>query len=520
TPGVPRFAQGSHHNLTGHGPILPVPPIFDTNPSHLSANVIDNDDEVNDETDDADPLGERLGDAVRSSPPWLTSLVVHMMLLVITGLLFRPELVRERLDLELVIAENVGEQLIDDNLDLGLLEPIEIDEPTLTPDDLAPTEDPFAAPPNPLEVHEEGNRIISDIAAPNIGIALTGRNPGTKQALLAAYGGNVATEQAVVEALKWLKRNQLRDGSWKLSGPYADGVFGVDNPTAATSMALLAFQGAGHTHQRGEYQPEVAKGWKFLIKQQQTDGSFTAPSDHHRLYSQAQATIALCELYGMTKDPGYRDAAQLALNYATRIQSAEGGWRYYPGSDADMSVTGWFVMAYQSGLMAGLTVPSPTLDAVSRYIDSVSNEYGDRYRYNRGRPATESMTAEALLCRQYLGWERDDGRLASGIDYLLQSPVNFRNQNVYAWYYSTQVIHHVGGPDWEKWNDTMRQELPKHQITAGKERGSWDPSRDAHGELGGRLYVTCLCTFMLEVYYRHLPIYDFAFTEGMKSPAE
>ena len=66
----------------------------------------------------------------------------------------------------------------------------------------------------------------------------------------------------------------------------------------------------------------------------------------------------------------------------------------------------------------------------------------------------------------------------------------------------------------------VRQELPKHQITAGKERGSWDPSRDAHGELGGRLYVTCLCTFMLEVYYRHLPIYDFAFTEGMKSPAE
>ena len=24
---------------------------------------------------------------------------------------------------------------------------------------------------------------------------------------------------------------------------------------------------------------------------------------------------------------------------------------------------------------------------------------------------------------------------------------------------------------------------------------------------GGRLYVTALCTWMLEVYYRHLPIY-------------
>jgi hypothetical protein len=30
-------------------------------------------------------------------------------------------------------------------------------------------------------------------------------------------------------------------------------------------------------------------------------------------------------------------------------------------------VTGWFVMALQSGLMAGLDVQSPTLDAVSRF---------------------------------------------------------------------------------------------------------------------------------------------------------
>jgi hypothetical protein len=53
----------------------------------------------------------------------------------------------------------------------------------------------------------------------------------------------------------------------------------------------------------------------------------------------------------------------------------------------------------------------------------------------------------------------------------------------------------------------MRQEIPENQEHHGKERGSWDPSDDEWGRTAGRLYMTCLCTYMLEVYYRHLPLY-------------
>jgi len=61
-------------------------------------------------------------------------------------------------------------------------------------------------------------------------------------------------------------------------------------------MALLAFQGAGHTHQRGSHQLIVKRGWDYLLKQLDADGNFFHYSvDHHRLYSQAQATIAICE---------------------------------------------------------------------------------------------------------------------------------------------------------------------------------------------------------------------------------
>ena len=58
-----------------------------------------------------------------------------------------------------------------------------------------------------------------------------------------------------------------------------------------------------------------------------------------------------------------------------------------------------------------------------------------------------------------------------------------------------------------KWNGVMRQLLPENQEKRGGERGSWNPNGDRWGDAGGRLYVTCLSLYTLEVYYRHLPIY-------------
>jgi hypothetical protein len=67
----------------------------------------------------------------------------------------------------------------------------------------------------------------------------------------------------------------------------------------------------------------------------------------------------------------------------------------------------------------------------------------------------------------------------------------------------------MDGSEWNQWNQIMRQEVPSHQTQTGKEKGSWSPSGDRWGAHGGRLYVTCLSVYMLEVYYRHLPIYKY-----------
>jgi hypothetical protein len=40
--------------------------------------------------------------------------------------------------------------------------------------------------------------------------------------------------------------------------------------------------------------------------------------------------------------------------------------------------------------------------------------------------------------------------------------------------------------------------------------GSWHPQqpvRDRWGDAGGRMYVTAMHLLMLEVYYRHLPLF-------------
>lgn len=505
-PATPKPAPANRSLAANMAPPAPQPTSIPQSPAPetVPQKVVREDDPDEHEDDPAKV-------AARSAPPWLLSLGIHAALLIIIALISIPQFVQKTVVLDVTYAEEIGEQLIDPDLDFGdELNDLEIVEPVLS-EDFTPVEDPFAAPPNIEPMFLNDVSAVSMLEAPSIGKALDGREKGAKAALLAAYGGNASTEASVKKGLEWLKRNQRKDGMWSLTGPYDTIPGTLENEVAATAMALLAFQGAGHTHKVGEFKSVVAKGWDALLKNQDSEGNFfrPGPPPHHRLYTHAQATIALCELYGMTKDAKYRKPAQLALNYSVSAQSPVGGWRYTPTQDADLSVTGWFMMAMQSGRMAGLDVPSDTLDKITNFLDSVQAEEGAKYMYKPRDGVKPSMTAEGLLCRQYLGWKHDDPRLATGCDYLLlpENGIDWDLPNAYHWYYATQTLHHMGGDRWDQWNAVMRQSLPEQQVSSGNERGSWNPGGDQWASHGGRLYMTCFCVYMLEVYYRHLPIY-------------
>lgn len=486
-------------------------------------------------TDEQGPAGRPLVDVgaiARDSPPWLVSAILHMTVLIVLGLWMVASNYETPLQLEVRYAEELGEIDFDSIDDFTELSDVEIEQTELSPEVLPVVIDPLSMPD---VVPFDPQATFATNASPSIaiGAALTGREPGMREALRDAYGGTALTEGAVVEGLRWLARNQKSNGSWSLKGPYRNGA-GRENAEAATAMALLAFQGHGHTHrplpntgsaeaggpfahdsgdnkESGDpFHRVVSRGWNWLLNQQHKDGHFFKDVGDSRLYTQAQCTIAICELYGMTHDEELRKPAQRAVDYCVKIQTPQGGWRYNPGDGNDLSVTGWFAMALQSARMAGLEVPSDTFKKLDRYLDSVEKEYGSRYSYQTRSGATPAMTAEGLLCRQYLGWEQDDERLTEGVQYLLRFLPEWDERNVYHWYYATQVMHHMEGEPWREWNAVMRQLLPEKQEKRGRERGSWDPNGDRWGAHGGRLYTTCLSIYMLEVYYRHLPIYGHA----------
>ena len=447
---------------------------------------------------------------VRESPAWLLSAVLHLVVLLVLGLCWIGATTENPLALHAEYAENLGEQLIEDELVLDALAETEVDQQAVEFEPLPPVEEPLAMPDLAM-LSPVGPLMASDQPSLMPGVALKGREPGMREALLQEFGGTATTESAVMAGLAWLARNQKRTGQWSLKGPYGDGSR-AENEEAATAMALLAFQGRGFTHKSGpreKYARVVEQGWRWLLRSQRDDGMFFRKGpEHHRLYTQAQCAIALCELYGMTRDETFREPAQLAIDYLVSIQANQGGWRYAPGSGSDLSVTGWVVMALQSARMAGLDVPSETFSRVSEFLDLVQSKDGSEYAYMPRAMPKISMTAEGLLCRQYLGWQRDDERLKKGVLKLVENlPKWGKRRSVYYWYYATQVCHHVEGDAWLRWNEVMRQVLPENQVKRGRERGSWNPAGDRYGADAGRLYVTCLSIYTLEVYYRHLPIY-------------
>lgn len=477
-------------------------------------------------------LRERWNTAVAKSPAFSASLVVHVLLVLVLALIGIRERTAERLRLELSFGssdaepggkekaeeEEAAPPAVEIKPDVAKVEPPAQPEPRDTRR-AAPQPEPTPEPVAPVAAVPAGEPAAPPATA--ISAALSGRSAESRQQLLGAGGGTGETETAVGLALEWIVRQQRKDGLWSLQGPYADGSR-QENRLAASALALLALQGAGNTPAAGEHHAAVAKAWKALLRLQATDGTFDAGPmiEQHQMYAHGQITIALCELFGMTKDPELAEPARRALGYCLAAQMPDGGWRYQPprpGGDnrGDMSVTGWFLMALKSGEMAGLAVPPATYERLAAFLDAVfvSPEKGYGYQISPGqkyfdfRPA---LTAEALLCRLYLGSKPDEPRIASGVALLLrEAPIDFdyRRKNVYAWYYETQVCHHVGGRAWEAWNRRMQAELVPAQVATGREKGSWDPANDQWGYVGGRLFMTSLCTCMLEVYYRHLPLY-------------
>ena len=352
-----------------------------------------------------------------------------------------------------------------------------------------------------------------------------------------AQGAEPTTEASIHLGLEFLARHQSADGSWSLSGFDRDEpqyLNQLESDTAATGLALLAFQGAGYNHREFKYARQVDHAIQWLIENQGPDGRLYVSSESDpvcRMYSHGIAALALSEAYGMTQDANLKKPAQKAIDFIVKMQDPrKGGWRYddRPGKlSTDTSVSGWMMMAMQSGRLAGLRVDDDSFESIGNWLDVAADPDNiSRYRYDpfatnsngvsriQGRRPTISITSVGLLMRIYSGWDRNDPRLLAGADYLVNNQLPSDStpllRDTYYWYYATQVLKYVDGPQWKTWNDQLRPLLIRSQEKEGDFAGSWHPYRpvpDRWGSFGGRIYVTTMNLLSLEVRHRMLPLY-------------
>jgi hypothetical protein len=99
-------------------------------------------------------------------------------------------------------------------------------------------------------------------------------------------------------------------------------------------------------------------------------------------------------------------------------------------------------------------------------------------------------------------WDKGKGsNINKAAKYILEnSTFDFKaGANIYAHYYESQAMMQRGGAEWKKYNELFRDQLLNNQDPDG----SWKiPPGSPH--VVNNVMSTCLCTLMLEVYYRFL----------------
>lgn len=346
---------------------------------------------------------------------------------------------------------------------------------------------------------------------PIMGESFRGRGPSSRKDMLGPNGGTDLSEAAVGRGLVWLAKQQKADGSWVFDGSSADAT------AASTGLALLPFLAAGQTHKKfaeNKYQSTVEKGLQYLLSLQNADGSFRR-SGPQQMYAHAIATVALCELYGMSGDKGrVHGPAMKAVAFLVASQGPDGSWGYRPKTNGDTSIVGWQIQALHSAkLCKDIPVPEDAFVKARAFLDKVSDSSKHAtYGYTDRNGIKPSLTAVGLLSRYYGDkWGPMNPGMAAGVGYLMKNWMPNRDRfDMYYYYYATQVVHFYDGAEWHRdWNPKMRDMLIDLQVPATKvgNAGSWDPDGAIIGQHCGRLGTTCLALLTLEVYYRHLPLY-------------
>jgi hypothetical protein len=475
---------------------------------------------------------------LKQVPAWAISMLVHIVAILLMALMTgqsvqieKPTVITSSVSeaeeeiSELEETEDVPEETPEDVTD-PVADVMVTTEVAVSSVEVAAMTDDLEAAPLAVELSEFGSEtaLASDMMATIGAVGGSGSGMGggfgargKPGKVAGGRGGGADTEAAVDRALKWLAEHQLPDGGWDFNLKNCPSCEGKCSPSgkstdraAATALALLPFLGRGYTHREGPYTKQVEGGIRFILQKVAAKGNPSSIGD--TFYTVGVAGIVLSECYAMSQDPELAAPTQAVLNCIMDGQHDNGGWRYYPKQGGDTSAMGWHLMALKSGHMASLQVRPEVIKKAGAFLDGIQlDEQGSGYGYveKLEQTATPATRAIGLLCRMYLGWQKDHPGLQAGALWIAK---HGPTDDLYYDYYATQVMHHLEGDMWIAWNAKMKAMLLQTQARQGHEAGSWYDGVAGHvgygPTIGGRLYCTAMATMILEVYYRHLPLYS------------
>ncbi|MGI8605111.1 MAG: hypothetical protein ACR2OZ_19235 [Verrucomicrobiales bacterium] len=351
---------------------------------------------------------------------------------------------------------------------------------------------------------------------------------GDRDKRIAESGGVPETELHVKKSLDWLKKSQNPDGSW-----------GSQHKGSMSGLALLSYLGHCETPDSSkDYGDTVLKGIMFMVELQMKKGGLSEKdkASNGFPYEHGIGTYALAEAYSMTRYgtkriPNLREAVVQAVDVIIKGQAADGGWNYgydpqprQPNATAsDMSVAGWQIQALNAARHTGMDFPgiNECYTKIGEYLKRDFDEGRGGFGYagvGEGRSPTMSMTGVGGLAL-FVHGKSNTGDMRKTIkyleDYFEEKKRYFKydetsgsDPGLYGSYYINQVAFMHGRSFWRKWNKSLQEELLPAQNPDGSYRKEGGPGGSHSSEGAGPdadLFRTCLCTLMLEVYYRYLP---------------
>ncbi len=327
--------------------------------------------------------------------------------------------------------------------------------------------------------------------------------------------------QALIKGLDYLASRQKKDGSWE------------QYEQAYAGLSLMAFLGSECTGK--DYSANIKKALeflksKFIPRSKYAEGSRDA--DYYggtfgtqEMYQHSIATMGLIEALAGLNDESLEPVAREAIGLILRSQNTEhkpatlrgpvkpdspyyGGWRYKPDStDADISLTGWQILALKAAENAGFVIPDYSFPAAANFVRSLYGKEDGSFRYDSpGERGNSCARAGMGALSLQLSGHPQDPLVPAAIRFMQNHPPRWNMEEpgdgypFYYWYYGTRVMYLAGGDDWRIWKDWMCRLLVDHQNL----NGSWE---GAESEVNYEIYRVALGALMLEFCCGHVPIY-------------